>query len=258
MAINHLSAIGFPVSSEDDFNNLVSEMLKREAQIWKTPNGGKYARIDDSSSGAELWFYLDPEDNVVGINPHFHGFSRMRSKIWEKEPSEFSEFEGGYFHCWAVPRSDDDSEFPYIFSSPDYLWNTVELEKEYDVQLAGFPHEVMCYDSLDDFMNNRESDLNLAPKAFIPIGSFIPKKDRENVHPDPTALLTGTIKSINERKNQFTGTTFLVVRTETLCGELDIVLLREWLNKDPLVGGVLEGTFWLSGKIWADKNGVRD
>ncbi len=256
--MNHLSAIGFPVSSEEDFNKLVAEMIKHEAQVWKTPTGGKYARIHDSSTGAELWFYLDPADNVVGLSPHFHGFSKLRSKIWEKEPSEFSEFDGGYFHCWAIPKFDDDSEFPYMFNSPDYLWNRIELGEEYDIQLAGFPHSVRCYDSAEDFDIQRQSELNLASRAFIPVGSFIPKRGREDIHPDSTALLTGIIKSINQRKNQFTGVAFLVLRVQTLCGELDIVLLREWLQTEPKVGGIVEGIFWLSGKVWADKDGHGD
>lgn len=251
MTINHLNAIGFYIESEIDFQQLIEKMTQEPAITFNT-EGGKYVRVWDESSGVELWFYVDKFQNILGLNPHYHGVAKRKSNIINKITIQDSQFEG-LFDCWAIPITPEDNEYPYTFNAPDLNLNELKMGSNYDVQLVGFPHEIQCFDDEKEYDESQTTEFKYAPRSFVPIGQFNDSEEVDTMLNEPLGLLTGTILKIENKVNKYTSLPFLVILVDTLCGEIEIVTLTEWLNKEPKVGGILSGTFWLSGKIWGGK-----
>src|SRR5258705_10884341 len=71
---SHMSDIGFHLTSENDFEQLVSQAC-REGEAWEA-DGGTYIRWEPGE-GIELWVQLDQDKDVIGLNPHFRGKGLM-------------------------------------------------------------------------------------------------------------------------------------------------------------------------------------
>lgn len=63
------------------------------------------------------------------------------------------------------------------------------------------------------------------------------------------AMLTGHVVQTGVRVNELTGVGFRWASVVTLIGEIDVVADPAVVAGEPTPGGVVEGTFWLSGRI---------
>ena len=63
------------------------------------------------------------------------------------------------------------------------------------------------------------------------------------------AVFTGHILAAGDRRNGLTGEVFCWTLVETLGGVFDVVIDSELITETPQVGGVLSGSFWLSGRV---------
>lgn len=99
-----LSAIGLPVTSRDEHLELANRVVDSCASF--DASGGRYLHWS-SPGGAELWLQVDNENNLLGMNPHFSGKSRVRVGLTNRlvRPDE-AELDGA-FHGWADPASDE-------------------------------------------------------------------------------------------------------------------------------------------------------
>lgn len=245
---NHFSSIGIPIHSQDELLEL-AEQAADEAETIET-SAGCYLRWA-SPSGAELWLQLDADNEMVGLNPHFSGESRVRvgltARVSRPEATELD----SAFHGWADPRDGDpeNGSYPFVFDSPDArCHNNLELPAIVEAQIAAFAQETNVFESEAAYAASQTGEVKFASQSFIPSGLFTPG-DGKAEPPEALAIFTGHILKAELRTNELTGGNFWWVLVESLGGVFDVVIDPELLAVPPRVGGVLSGSFWLSGRL---------
>lgn len=251
---SNFSTIGLSVASGKDLNAL-ADRIGPLAERLVVPNG-EYFRWSDPS-GAEIWLQVNENDELVGMNPHYAGRSAVRvgltSRLASAGPSELD----GSFHGWAAPVDEaaDSGSYPFVFDAPDYrLHEQLSLPAHKDVQIAAFAREITAFETVAAFEASQTGDLKYASQSFIPSGLFAPDGD-SIVPPQARAIFTGHVLAADEKTNVLTGHAFYWALIETYGGAYDVVIDSSLLPGVPIVGGVVSGSFWLSGRIIAGTKG---
>jgi hypothetical protein len=246
---SHLSSIGFPVHTQEEFV-AVAQKVAADAQVIPA-KAGHYLRWA-GAAGEELWLQLDRKGQLIGIVPHFTGQSAVRVGITKRITRPPDTKLDGAFQGWANPPEGvpTDGDYPFVFDSPDAAaYSDFLLPAIVEAQIAAFAHELTFYESEEDFRSAQaDQQFKFAEKSFIPIGSFS-VHDPQPAVPEAMAWFTGLVLDSTVCQNTVTGYGFLWALVETLGGLFDVVADRELLPQDPRAGGVLSGTFWLSGRI---------
>ncbi len=195
---------------------------------------------------------LDADGDVVGLNPHYAGHARMRVGLVARMPRPESSVLDGAFHGWADPTDGDpeSGQFPFIFDVPDYeLTGAVAVPSIREVQLAAFAHELQAYESEAAYNAAQTGAIKYAAESFIPAGLFGAATNEPDATPQAHAIFTGRVLDTALVTNPATGREFCWAHVRTIGGELDMVadpdLLTGYLTK----GGIVSGTFWLSGRL---------
>lgn len=245
---SHFSSIGFPVKTEAEFQRYARQALA-EGEAIAAP-AGRYVRWA-VAPGVQLWLQIDREDVVIGLNPHFSGQALMRIGLTRRIAREGDSMLDGAFHGWADPKSDDPESgaYPMVFDAPDYdLHRALDLPAVRDVQLAAFAHQINAFASEEEYHAGQEQGLQFASKSFIPSGLF-GADERSTDPPTATAIFTGHVLNTELLTNAVTGAAFHWAWVSTLGGEVDVVADPEVVNGRLVPGGVLSGSFWLSGQV---------
>lgn len=245
---SNFSTIGLPIASQEDLSAL-ADRIGPLAERLAAP-GGAYFRWSDPS-GAEIWLQVSANNELIGMNPHYAGQSAVRvgltARLASAGPSELD----GSFHGWADPAGDapDTGCYPFVFDAPDYrLHEELSLPARKDVQIAAFAHEITAFETVAAYEASQTGDLKYASQSFIPSGLFTPAGD-STVPPQARAIFTGHVLVAEEKINVLTGRAFYWALVETLGGTYDLVIDSSLLPGAPAVGGVISGSFWLSGVI---------
>ena len=246
---SHMSSIGFPVATEDDF--LRYQTLAADNGEPLPAPGGLYVRWQ-AGQGAELWVQVTPDNAIVGLNPHFAGEATLRVSLqarllWPNEGGL-----DGAFSAWVLAEGDDDPEhgfYPLVFDAPDFaLHSGLTLPAVAEVQLAAFAEELHAYPDDRAFADAQPADLKFGPEAFVPSRLFAEEED-EGAPPQAYAVMSGHVVRADLLTNSATGEQFYWIRTRTLGGEVDVVVDPSAVRGEVVEGGVVAGTFWLSGRI---------
>src|SRR5262249_52963145 len=170
-------------------------------------------------------------------------------------PSELD----GSFHGWADPAGDapDTGCYPFVFDAPDYrLHEDLSLPALKEIQIAAFAHEIAAFETVAAYEASETGDPKSASQSFIPSGLFTPAGD-STVPPQARAIFAGHVLAADEKINVLTGHAFYWALVETFGGAYDVVIDSDLLPGVPVVGGVISGSFWLSGRIIArDQRGL--
>jgi len=247
---SHFSMIGLPVASEEEMGalaNRVGPLAERLA----APSGAYYRWSDPS--GAELWLQENANNELIGMNPHYAGRSAVRVGLTARLPSSGPSELDGSFHGWADPAGDapDSGCYPFVFDAPDYrLHDELSLPALKEVQIAAFAHEIAAFESEAAYEASQTDDPMFASQSFIPSGLFASADD--STVPLARATFVGHVLAADEKINALTGHAFYWALVETFGGAYDVVIDPELLPGVPAVGGVISGSFWLSGRIIAD------
>ncbi|MNI93881.1 hypothetical protein D3C73_1519000 [compost metagenome] len=67
--------------------------------------------------------------------------------------------------------------------------------------------------------------------------------------PNATAIFTGRILDTTDIFNEQSKLNFAWALVKTLGGEIDVVIDKELVNRELIVGGIISGSFWLSAKF---------
>jgi len=247
---SHMSSIGFPVQSVDDFNVLAKRAVTQAAKTITIPGIGYY-RQWSPGAGIELWVDVNQQIQILGLNPHFDGKARMRVKLVNRIIHPKDTVLEGAFYGWANPESGvtSDGDYPFSFSAPDYrLHDKVSLPSEVTVQLAAFPGELLAFENLEAMRSSNTWMSQMAPESCIPSGTFLPKGGIIDP-PKPEIMFCGTVQDTSQLKNPVTGLPFFWAKVRTLGGELDVVAdpaaVKGTIKKKGIVGSMC----WLSGRI---------
>jgi hypothetical protein len=247
---SHMSSIGFPVQSVDEFKVLAKRAVAQAANTITIPGVGYY-RQWSPGAGVELWADVNQQIQILGLNPHFDGKARMRVKLVKRVIHPKDTILEGAFYGWANPHSGvtSDGDYPFCFSAPDYrMHDALALPCEVSVQLAAFPREVLAFENQDQAKSSNTWMSQLAPESCIPTGTFLPKGGQIDP-PNPEIMFRGTVLETSLLRNSETRQQFNWARVRTLGGELDVAadpaIVKGTIKKNGTIGSMC----WLSGRI---------
>ena len=247
---SHFSSIGLPVKSNEDMKNLLSKALERGEKLFC--DYGHYSKWT-SITGAELWIHVDNSNEIIGVNPFYHGSSNFNVGIVNRiEKEEYNDFEG-LFYAWANPSEDDIELGDYNFAFDcvnNSIINELRLPCIKKVKLSAFAHELTIYSNENDYHSKQTKKPYYATKSFIPSGLFSPD-DNENEPFEiiPEAIFTGIILEYNNFVNELTNEKYYWIKTETYGGIIDVVVDPKFVKTDLQINGIISGVFYLCGKI---------
>ncbi len=251
---SHFSTIGLPVASAKDMNTLANRVGPLAEPL--AASSGVYFRWSDPS-GAEMWLQVNANNELIGMTPHYAGRSAVRVGLTARVPSAGPSELDGSFHGWAAPMGDapDTGCYPFVFDAPDYrLHEELSLPARREVQIAAFAHEIAAFETVAAYEASQTDDLKFASQSFIPSGLFTPAGD-SIVPPQARAIFAGHVLAAGEKINVLTGRAFYWALVETYGGAYDVVIDSNLLPGVPEAGGVISGSFWLSGRIIARYQG---
>jgi hypothetical protein len=114
------------------------------------------------------------------------------------------------------------------------------------VELAAFAAEVTCYPSEPAFdAAQGDGQIKYAAESFIPSGLFVDAGEP----PAAFAMFAGRILDAERRRNPYSDGEFWCACVRTLGGELDVVADPTTVTGEPRVGGIVQGSFWISGRL---------
>ena len=258
---SHFSTLGMAVVGEDELLQL-AEVIGPLAQPVGF-DGGTYFHWHDPS-GAELWLQVNADNEFTGISPHFAGQSRVIVRLAHRvRAADAGPFDGG-FYAWADPAGESDDAdtpdvqgvYPMVVDSPEFArLAPLDLPATVPMQIAAFAHEVEAYDTEADFDAAQRSEgadgPRMAAESFIPSGLFHPDGGETSL-PEARVIMNGRVLSSERRTNVFTKQPFVTALVQTVGGTYDAVIDVSLLDRAPKVGGILSGSFWLSGRVVID------
>lgn len=246
---SHLSTIGFSVETEEDFVRLAEQISETATEV--QVKAGRYLRWV-GSGGEELWLQLSSRRDLIGMNPHFSGASRVRVGIVNRVARPNDTKLDGALQAWASPpgASPDEGDYPFVFDVPDAAaCSDLEIPGVAEAQIAAFAHEVSVFPSEEEYSASQSPDgVRFADRSFIPSGLFSPDGTKDGP-PAAEAIFTGHVLQAEQRANTVSDQKFWWALVDTLGGTYDVVIDPTLLDKPPAVGGILSGSFWLSGRL---------
>jgi hypothetical protein len=193
-------------------------------------------------------------EEIVGLHPHFTGQGSMRASLVKviNRPGENSLDGGFYAWCQPIAREDPKSgEYPFVFDTPDIgVHASLVLPCIATVQLAAFAYELAAFADDTAFDKAQTHEPRFAPESFIPTGLFTSSPAiAPTAVPTAHAIAAGHVRRAERRSNVFTGKEFWWLVVQTLGGTIDVIADPGTVVGSPQLGGVVQGTFWLSGRI---------
>lgn len=249
---DHFGAVGFPVGSAADLASL-AKLAAVGGTSYESEQGFYVAC--SPGEGIELWVQFDRQRQLIGCNPHFSGQGRLRVGVGRKVLDPRAPLDGAIYG-WAEPKPLPDARqspgmYPLQVDLPDFGITAKGLPTPSVVtmQIAAFAHQLLTFASDDEFAQPSNPLSKLATEAFIPSGLFRP--DGQPVNPPRSeAMLTGHVLAASLLKNPVTQIGFYHLHIQSLGGTFDVVASPKVVTGPaPAVGGVVAGTFWLSGRI---------
>lgn len=245
---NHLSTLGFPVTTEQDFRHYVYQTSEFGQKILTKHGSYTYWPV---GNGIELWVQTNHHRRIIGMNAHFRGYTRMRAGITERLPRYPHSLLDGAFYGWANPRTADPASgnFPFVFDLPDYdVYDELALPDIFSVQVAAFALDLQCFSNDVSFLQAQQTGTHSAPETFLPTGLLTP----QGMPKQPAiaqALLSGHVLDTAKLINPVTGQKFYWAQVFTLGGLFDVVADPQVIQGPLVKNGVVLGTFWLSGRL---------
>lgn len=237
--MSNLSAIGFLVSSQDDFQSTVGKAIDRALPPANLgPLAENYLWFQDAS-GAALAARIDAQKRVECVTPFFAaGDGGTR---WRVHTSE-GHIDRECLHCSGADCDVLDASsgemctrtaLQFLFFEPYKTW--LRSKRTFEIVVVGFASSLSLCATNDDLERAQaglfgEADpgvprepgkpMRLADQAFFPHGMF---GAEGKLGERARAILTGTVEAATLVQNEITGANFVHTRVRTLCGPIDIV-----------------------------------
>ena len=230
----HLRALGFPVHTSSELRQLITEDIP-EYETIETARGLYRWRRD--ASGAEIWLHGTHDGRIVGLAAHFNGPARLLSSLQYFQDDDEHDPMYGSVHGWADPwvENPDFGEHPIAYEMPDFgVYEALELPVVRQVQITAFAHKLVAYPDEEVFFQTQDAP-RMASQAYFPMGL--------------QAMFTGIVRDCAQLTNGLTGKPFFWAWVSTLGGDVNIVAEPDIVQGEIVVGGVIKGTFCLSGRL---------
>lgn len=261
--VSHFSCIGFTMDTGNAISDAVVTGIEKGDVLGKR-GCPYYLKMWSPVVGAEIWtqHLAVPEEKkiyLIGCDPHYSGSGKTRVAITGVMASESNPCDGAVAG-WADPSELDNVEsgcYPFSFHVPDFLivQDSLQVGAITTFQIAAFAETLKC------FLDEEQYEELAAPVAwhfdgepvFVGSGSFFPASRTSNgtttCEHNPRAFFTGSVRLVETVHNSECGGHFYHMLVQTYGGCYDVVACPEAVDGVPVVGGVVQGNFWLSGRI---------
>jgi hypothetical protein len=248
----YLSTLGFTGGEGTDLETLAKKCFQN-GRAMRGPKGTYIAW--GLGNGIEVWIQLSPSEELVGLNPHFFGKTRASAGLTHRVTRGGYPMDGG-FVALAQPYGSEPirGTVRFVFDTPNFLHHEeLKLPVITTVQLTAFAQQCAFVDSDKDFAAlAARQGTNLTSEAFVPLG-FVGKNREPLAEPLATAMVwamvCGLILDSQQITNPMTKISFWWLRIRNLAGEMDVVASAELVQRPPKVGGILQCSAWISGRI---------
>ncbi|NLT15728.1 MAG: hypothetical protein GXY05_15485 [Clostridiales bacterium] len=247
---DHYADMGIRIEGQEEMERFVFD-LARESRIHKINSGILgVANIDDR---VEFWIAGNEEGQIEAVS--FNAVSSNRNllkidRIVDEDDSPIPTI-CAWYSSEVAHRTQDDYgiEYPIVFEAVNYgLRKQTEAEEIIQVQLTAFANNMSIYE--DDKAYYKLSNSPMAPESFIPSGTFTPDGN-ETDPPTADAIFCGHILYAERLFNSKGGLWYWHIAATCQGCVFDILASDELAAEAPKAGGVVSGSFWLSGKIFA-------
>jgi len=245
----NLENIGLPVDSADEHQALVDRAVREGKRIPAVC--GTYFRWR-CGDGAELWVRLDRDGGFGGADPYFEGKGVMRVRV-STIGNNGRGLLAGNVTGWMLPIEEDEPEESCrcCIDLPDFACHVHRpLSAVADFHVAAFADELEVYDTVDAFERAQaHEEVRFAPDAFF--ASTFVVSDGEDDDPGAEAVMFGHVLATEERRNPATRARYHTALIRTADATIHVVAAPDLVSAPIVVGGVLGGSFWLSGMVRA-------
>jgi hypothetical protein len=261
---DHFSVIGFRARSAEELAELVTHLPETGGQSQPCGPGIYYRWRADS--GSELWIHMQKEGDsfsIVGVTPFFAGRGRMPVRVMKKRQRPFDNaFEGAVFVEVEPGHRPHQCATVALFDLVDYAcWANRVCPILATAQIAAFPQDMIVFPDETTFAQSQAHQaVKFAPESFFASGLFSGPGEgaAQAVFHDPNedrfeapsrAFFTGRVLEAVTRRNPVTGQDFHSALVKTLGGTLDVVADKTQLRTEMRAGNIIQGEFWLCGKL---------
>jgi len=201
--------------------------------------------------GIELWAQLNHREELLGLNPHFAGKTRLSARLLERVTRAGFPMDGG-FRALALPYGGNPSSgaLQFVFDVPNFLLHDgLGVPAIHSVQLAAFAQQCALFENEEELRaRSRGLAFQLTPASFLPVGMWGERRE-PLAEPLPSALFCGPVLEATLLKNPVSKAHFWWLKVKTAAGEADVVADPELLPRGAKAGQILQCTAWLSGKL---------
>jgi hypothetical protein len=237
----HMECIGIPSGSSQEMSALIFKAL--EGASWEEMAGGGRMALWSSSSGARLSAHTDKSGAIQCATPSFDGASRLKVRplgMWADAECKYCDL----LHV-EVLDSNDQMVYPLPLQIDDIgmTRERIPLQGTALLRIAGFAEELQAWPDEKAYEASQTGDRpRFGSRSLIPSGLFGPA-------PHPHALITGVVRSSEKRTNEVSRVPFMSLVVDTFGGAYDVVATVEQTKGSLPPGTIVQGTFWLVGRI---------
>jgi hypothetical protein len=251
--VSNLSSLGFAQSTQEEDDDFLDKILASDLLEYETDKGSYLCWRQDESFGPEIWLQ-GIDGNIIALTPYFRGKSKATIALTKKiEDTEESPLYG-LVHAYANPTDENESgDYPFAFEMTclqSYKFDDLPLVM--DISLSAICQGYEYWDNEEahasDLRSKAPEEPIMASESFIPTGLFT---DEENPYPAPIALLTGRILETKKIKNTQSGNEFYWALVQSYGISIDVVIDPYYVKKKLKKGGIISGSFYLSGDLCA-------
>jgi hypothetical protein len=111
-------------------------------------------------------------------------------------------------------------------------------------QIAAFAHERELFPDEAAFTASQQGETKFAPNFFIPSELFNGEGEAQ-----PYSMFAGTVLCYEKVVNPAYDVPFHHFEVRAQGGVFDVVAEEELVQTQPVIGGILRGSFWMSGRV---------
>ncbi|MFI7117476.1 hypothetical protein [Amycolatopsis sp. NPDC049868] len=240
---SHFGAIGIDVTSEEEFGERVVSLIsagsarritkKISEHVWTDPSG---ARLVAQVHHGEIEFLLPC---LAGAAP---AVPVGDVRLVDDETAMLDLLDGvdGELICPIAIELEDRATLSH---SGGRLASG-------SLTLAALAEEITVHADADAYSAAQDGELQFAADHFIPSGTFSPEEPAPGWTPSAHALFAGEVVDVETPVNTVTGTAFHRIRVRTIAAiELDVAVAATELERPPVRGNIVTGTFFLTGSL---------
>lgn len=234
---SHYSDIGFFVEKVEDIADLINRFYEKGNNVIAKHGDYRLIIIDDF---IEFWVQIK-RNKLIGLEFHYSSDNFIKIKF------------GGYIKNKKNSKMSGAIQInsnlcPIIVDVPNLdLYRNLKDGDILHMQIAAFAEELFIFNNKEEFYAaQEEEDIKYSTEFFIPTGMF--NTDKKNP-PEGYAMFSGIIKSFERRVNSISSKEYYYFTVECQGLTFDILADKDFITKEPVVGGFLKGSFWMSGKI---------